>query len=120
MTSRQYARRLLVAAPALALTALAAAACTPPHEQPADPDAPYTLPSYSEPESAHKGQSHSHSDGTHDAMESGAVEVTSGVVSGGTVVTSVAGEGAAAATSVAGQAVDGVADAADGMTNPQN
>ena len=45
MAPRQTARRLLVAAPALAL-ALGLAACSPPNEQPADPDAPYTLPSY--------------------------------------------------------------------------
>jgi len=48
MTSRQTARRLLVAAPALALTALAAGACHPPNEKPSDSDASYTLPSYSE------------------------------------------------------------------------
>lgn len=47
MAPRQTARRLLVAAPALAL-ALAVTACSPPNEQPADPDAPYTLPTYSE------------------------------------------------------------------------
>ena len=45
MAPRQTARRLLVAAPVLAL-ALAVTACTPPNEQPADPDAPYTLPTY--------------------------------------------------------------------------
>lgn len=48
MAPRQTARRLLVAAPALALTALAVTACSPPNEQPADPDAPYTLPTYTE------------------------------------------------------------------------
>lgn len=47
MAPRQTARRLLVAAPALAL-AFAVAACSPPNEQPADPDAPYTLPTYTE------------------------------------------------------------------------
>lgn len=47
MAPRQTARRLLVAAPALAL-AFAVAACSPPNEQPADADAPYTLPSYTE------------------------------------------------------------------------
>ncbi|HJC60102.1 MAG TPA: hypothetical protein H9755_07205 [Candidatus Dietzia intestinigallinarum] len=47
MAPRQTARRLLVAAPALAL-ALGVTACSPPNEQPADPDAPYTLPSFSE------------------------------------------------------------------------
>lgn len=47
MAPRQTARRLLVAAPALAL-AFAVAACSPPNEQPAEADAPYTLPSYSE------------------------------------------------------------------------
>ena len=47
MAPRQTARRLLVAAPALAL-ALAVTACSPPNEQPAEPDAPYTLPTYSE------------------------------------------------------------------------
>ncbi|HMT49794.1 hypothetical protein [Dietzia sp. UBA5065] len=47
MAPRQTARRLLVAAPALAL-ALAVTACSPPNEQPANPDAPYTLPTYSE------------------------------------------------------------------------
>lgn len=47
MAPRQTARRLLVAAPAL-LLALGVTACSPPNEQPADPDAPYTLPSYSE------------------------------------------------------------------------
>lgn len=52
MAPRQTVRRLLVAAPALAL-ALAVTACSPPNEQPADPDAPYTLPSYTdEPGSA--------------------------------------------------------------------
>lgn len=45
MAPRQTARRLLVAAPALVL-ALGVTACSPPNEQPADPDAPYTLPSY--------------------------------------------------------------------------
>lgn len=48
MAPRQTARRLLVAAPALALTALAVTACSPPNEEPADPDAPYTLPTYTE------------------------------------------------------------------------
>ena len=47
MAPRQTVRRLLVAAPALAL-ALAVAACSPPNEQPAEADAPYTLPSYTE------------------------------------------------------------------------
>lgn len=47
MAPRQTARRLLVAAPAL-LLALGVAACSPPNEQPADPDTPYTLPTYSE------------------------------------------------------------------------
>ncbi|KAA0918793.1 hypothetical protein [Dietzia sp. ANT_WB102] len=47
MAPRQTARRLLVAAPALAL-AFAVAACSPPNEQPAEADAPYTLPSYTE------------------------------------------------------------------------
>lgn len=47
MAPRQTVRRLLVAAPALAL-ALAVTACSPPNEQPADPDAPYTLPSYTD------------------------------------------------------------------------
>lgn len=47
MAPRQTARRLLVAAPALAL-ALAVTACSPPNEEPADPNAPYTLPTYSE------------------------------------------------------------------------
>ena len=45
MAPRQTARRLLVAVPALAL-ALGVAACSPPNEQPADADAPYTLPTY--------------------------------------------------------------------------
>ncbi|MDX2356133.1 hypothetical protein [Dietzia sp. PP-33] len=45
MAPRQTARRLLVAVPALAL-AFAVTACTPPNEEPADPDAPYTLPTY--------------------------------------------------------------------------
>jgi len=45
MAPRQTARRLLVAAPALAL-ALGVSACSPPNEQPAAPDAPYTLPTY--------------------------------------------------------------------------
>ncbi len=45
MAPRQTARRLLVAAPAL-LLALGVAACSPPNEQPADPDTPYTLPTY--------------------------------------------------------------------------
>ena len=45
MAPRQTARRLLVAAPALAL-ALGVSACSPPSEQPAAPDAPYTLPTY--------------------------------------------------------------------------
>lgn len=48
MAPRQTARRLLVAAPALAIAALAVTACSPPNEKPADPDAPYTLPTYSE------------------------------------------------------------------------
>ena len=48
MAPRQTARRLLVAAPALALTAFAVTACSPPNEKPADSDAPYTLPTYSE------------------------------------------------------------------------
>ncbi|MGN0101840.1 hypothetical protein [Dietzia sp. CH92] len=47
MAPRQTARRLLVAAPALAL-AFAVAACSPPNQQPAEADAPYTLPTYSE------------------------------------------------------------------------
>ena len=47
MAPRQTARRLLVAAPAL-LLALGVTACSPPNEQPADPDAPYTLPTYYE------------------------------------------------------------------------
>lgn len=47
MAPRQTARRLLVAVPALAL-ALGVTACSPPNQQPADPDAPYTLPTYSE------------------------------------------------------------------------
>ncbi|GAA1740153.1 hypothetical protein SAMN06265174_103111 [Dietzia kunjamensis subsp. schimae] len=47
MAPRQTARRLLVAAPVLAL-AFAVAACSPPNEQPAEADAPYTLPSYTE------------------------------------------------------------------------
>ena len=47
MAPRQTARRLLVAAPALAL-AFTVAACSPPNEQPAEADAPYTLPSYTE------------------------------------------------------------------------
>ena len=47
MAPRQTARRLLAAAPVLAL-ALAVTACSPPNESPADPDAPYTLPTYSE------------------------------------------------------------------------
>ncbi|AWH96521.1 hypothetical protein [Dietzia psychralcaliphila] len=47
MAPRQTARRLMVAVPALAL-AFAVSACTPPNEQPADPDAPYTLPTYTE------------------------------------------------------------------------
>ena len=46
MAPRQTARRILVAAPALAL-AFAVAACSP-NQEPADPDAPYTLPTYSE------------------------------------------------------------------------
>ena len=45
MAPRQTARRLMVAVPAFAL-AFAVTACTPPNEQPADPDAPYTLPTY--------------------------------------------------------------------------
>lgn len=45
MAPRQTARRLLVAAPALAL-AFAVTACSPPGEEPGDPDAPYTLPTY--------------------------------------------------------------------------
>ena len=45
MAPRQTARRLMVAVPALAL-AFAVTACSPPNEQPADPDAPYTLPTY--------------------------------------------------------------------------
>lgn len=48
MAPRQTARRLLVAAPALAIAALAVTACSPPNQQPADPDASYTLPTYSE------------------------------------------------------------------------
>ncbi|MFN3600245.1 MAG: hypothetical protein ACK4M5_12210 [Dietzia cercidiphylli] len=47
MAPRQTARRLMVAVPALAL-AFAMTACTPPNEEPADPDAPYTLPTYTE------------------------------------------------------------------------
>ncbi|AWH93045.1 hypothetical protein [Dietzia lutea] len=46
MAPRQTARRILVAAPALAL-AFAVAACSP-NQEPADPDAPYTLPTYTE------------------------------------------------------------------------
>lgn len=45
MAPRQTARRLMVAVPAFAL-AFAVTACSPPNEQPADPDAPYTLPTY--------------------------------------------------------------------------
>lgn len=45
MAPRQTARRLMVAVPAFAL-AFAMTACTPPGEEPADPDAPYTLPTY--------------------------------------------------------------------------
>ena len=45
MAPRQTARRLIVAVPAFAL-AFAVTACSPPNEQPADPDAPYTLPTY--------------------------------------------------------------------------
>lgn len=48
MAPRQTARRLLVAAPALAIAALAVTACSPPNQQPADSDASYTLPTYSE------------------------------------------------------------------------
>ena len=51
MAPRQTARRILVAAPALAL-AFAVAACSP-NQEPADPDAPYTLPTYSEESAPH-------------------------------------------------------------------
>ena len=47
MAPRTTARRLLVAAPAVALVALAATACHPPHEKASDePNADYTLPSF--------------------------------------------------------------------------
>ncbi|MBS7547904.1 hypothetical protein [Dietzia massiliensis] len=51
MAPRQTARRILVAGPALAL-AFAVAACSP-NQEPADPDAPYTLPTYSEESAPH-------------------------------------------------------------------
>lgn len=83
MAPRQTARRLLVAAPALAL-AFAVAACSPPNEQPAEADAPYTLPSYTED--------------AHPTTSVPATEETTAVDSaedfeGGTTATGVPGEG---------------------------
>lgn len=47
MAPRTTARRLLVAAPAVALVALAATGCRPPNEKASEePNAGYTLPSY--------------------------------------------------------------------------
>ena len=71
MAPRQTARRLLVAAPALAI-AFAVTACSPPGEQPADPDAPYTLPTYT-------GDADAPDTASEDAADAGAtttVEVT--------------------------------------------
>jgi len=65
MAPRQTARRLLVAAPALAL-ALGVSACSPPSEQPAAPDAPYTLPTYTGSESSPEGDAaHGDEEGLH-------------------------------------------------------
>ncbi|HJC29763.1 MAG TPA: hypothetical protein H9759_10245 [Candidatus Dietzia intestinipullorum] len=69
MAPRQTARRLLIAVPAVALTALATAACSPPNEQPADADAPYTLPTYSEENEATSTQETTSPEGAADESE---------------------------------------------------
>lgn len=77
MAPRQTARRLLVAAPALAL-ALAVTACSPPNEQPADPDAPYTLPTYTEEAGSPSPEAHTNAEETNTEVEV-EVEVTEDV-----------------------------------------
>lgn len=100
MAPRQTARRLLVAAPALAL-ALAVTACSPPNEEPADPNAPYTLPTYSEEAEAN----------TSEEEHSSAGETTT-VVETTTVFQGAPGEAGAAPLAGEGQPAVGQADPA--------
>ena len=101
MAPRQTARRLLVAAPALAL-ALAVTACSPPNEQPADPDAPYTLPTYSEE--------------AEPTTSSTAPEAAEGENAEGAAAEGTAGEGAAAeGTAAEGTAAEGAETGVDGV-----
>ncbi|GAA1716696.1 hypothetical protein [Dietzia cercidiphylli] len=72
MAPRQTARRLIVAVPAFAL-AFAVTACTPPNEQPADPDAPYTLPTYTGEADSEAEENADEVEGAEGAVE-GAVE----------------------------------------------
>lgn len=75
MAPRQTARRLLVAAPALAL-AFAVTACSPPNEQPGDPDAPYTLPTYTGDADAPDTEATADTEDGDDAEATTTVEVT--------------------------------------------
>lgn len=105
MAPRQTVRRLLVAVPALAI-ALGVTACSPPNEQPADADAPYTLPTYSEEAkhtTAHEEPEAAESTGTADGAE-------------GTEGTGA--EGAPTETAVPGAAETGVAGAPTAAVDP--
>ena len=112
MAPRQTVRRLLVAVPALAL-ALGVTACSPPNEQPADADAPYTLPTYSE--EAEHTTAHEEPEA---AEDSEATEGTEGAE--GTDAEGAPAAGVPAETAVPGAAETGVAgdQAAGGQGAP--